>query len=158
MDTFGVVIQGIKLDKLKKPLTFLIGFITFYRQIFLSFGIVNFRESPIFLILMFNTCSLIVVGLILHFQPYVDKMKQNVIILQEVGLLIINYQLFCFTGWADPEAAVFVGNWTIYILCAEIVVFFIIGIIPLIKQTILKIQRSFYRNKKKKKLSMKETF
>jgi hypothetical protein len=50
-----------------------------------------------------------------------------------MGLLIINYQLFCFTGWGDPEAAVIVGNWTIYILSTEIVVFLMIGITPLIK-------------------------
>ncbi len=133
MNTFGVVIKGIKLGKLKKPLTFFFGFLKFYRQIFLSFGVVYFRESPIFLIFLFNTTSCIVVGLILHFKPYDDQMKQNVIIIQEIGLLIINYQMFCFTGWADPDAAVFVGNWTIYILSVEIVVFFIIGIIPLMQ-------------------------
>jgi hypothetical protein len=70
MNKFGVVIEGIELDKLKKPTTFLIGFLTFYRQNFLAFGVVYFRESPIFLIFMFNTTSLIVVGLILHFKPY----------------------------------------------------------------------------------------
>ncbi len=81
MNTYGVIIEGIKLDKLKKPMTFLIGFLKYYRQIFLAFGVVYFRESPIFLIFMFKTSSLIVIGLILHFKPYEDMMKQNVIIL-----------------------------------------------------------------------------
>jgi hypothetical protein len=60
-------------------------------------------------------------------------MEQNGKVILEIGLLIINYQLFCFTGWADPEAAVFVGNWTIYILSTEFVVFFVIGVTPLIQ-------------------------
>jgi hypothetical protein len=60
-------------------------------------------------------------------------MERNRKIIMEIGLLTINYQLFCFTGWADPEAAVFVGNWTIYILSAEILVFFMIGVKPLIQ-------------------------
>ena len=67
MNKFVIVIKGIKLEKLKKPTTFLIGFVSFLRQIVLSFGVVYFRESPIFLIFLFNTTSLIIVGMIFHF-------------------------------------------------------------------------------------------
>ncbi len=80
MSTFGVIIEGIKLDKLKKPMALFIGFLKFYRQIFIAIGVIYFRESPIFLIFMFNTTSIIVAGLILHFNPYEDKVKQKVII------------------------------------------------------------------------------
>ncbi len=132
MKRFGVVIKGIKLYKLKKPTTFFIGFLSLIRQVVLSFGVVYFRKSSVFLIVFFNTTSLFVTAIIFHFQPYEDKIQQYIKICQEIGLLIINYQLFCFTGWADPEAAIFLGNWTIYILMTEIVAFLMIGVTPLI--------------------------
>jgi hypothetical protein len=67
MQKYGVVIKGIKLEKLKKRMTFFIGFLSFFRQIILSYGVVYFRESPIFLIFLFNITTIIMIGIIVHF-------------------------------------------------------------------------------------------
>lgn len=67
MKKYGVVIKGIKLEKLKKRMTFFIGFLSFLRQIILSYGVVYFRESPIFLIFLFNITTIIMIGIIVHF-------------------------------------------------------------------------------------------
>jgi hypothetical protein len=72
--------------------------------------------------------------------------------------MFINYLQFCFTEYSDPDAAVFVGNVTIFILVAQIVFFFLLGVIPVVRNLKLLYKRYQYRrqNKLKKKKPMKE--
>ena len=48
----------------------------------------------------------------------------------EIGMLLINYLLFCFTDFVDADAAIVIGNCTILILLTEIIIFFGLGVIP----------------------------
>ena len=130
MSTYGFLIEDISLAVLGKPKTILIGLLSFFRQIVLSFIVVYFREKPVFFILGFNVTLMFVAFIKVHYKPYREKMQYWVTVGHEIGMLIINYMLFCFTDFVDPDAAIVIANCTIFILSAEIIIFFGLGIVP----------------------------
>jgi hypothetical protein len=130
MNTYGILIENISLAVLGKPKTILIGLLSFFRQIVLSFIVVYFREIPVFFILGFNVTLMFVAFTKIHYKPYREKMQYWVTVGHEIGMLIINYLLFCFTDFVDPDAAIVIANCTIFILSAEIIIFFGLGIVP----------------------------
>jgi hypothetical protein len=83
-----------------------------------------------FFIQSFNFTCMMMAFIKLHYQPYKDKMQQWVGVGHEIGVLIVNYMLFCFTDFVDADSAIVVANFTIFILSAEILVFFALGVIP----------------------------
>jgi hypothetical protein len=130
MSTYGFLIEDISLAVLGKPKTILIGLLSFFRQIVLSFIVVYFREKPVFFILGFNVTLMFVAFIKVHYKPYREKMQYWVTVGHEIGMLIINYMLFCFTDFVDPDAAIVIANCTIFILLAEIIIFFGLGVVP----------------------------
>jgi hypothetical protein len=130
MKTYGILIEDISLAELGKLKTIIIGFLLFFRKIVLSFIVFYLSEKPVFLIVGFNVTCMFMALIKVHNKPYKDKMQYWVTIGHEIGVLIINYWLFCYTDFVDPDAAIVIANCTILILLAEIIIFFGLHVIP----------------------------
>jgi hypothetical protein len=87
-----------------------------------------------------------------HYKPFKEKMQYWVAIGHEIGMLLINYLLFCFTDFVDADAAIVIGNCTILILLTEIIIFFGLGVIPVIYKIKLHYRRHQYRKEMKLKV------
>jgi hypothetical protein len=75
MKSFGILIKDISLAELGKPKTILIGLLSFFRQIVLSFIVFFLRKKPVLFILSFNiTCMFMVITKV-HYKPFKDKMQ-----------------------------------------------------------------------------------
>ena len=94
MNTYGILIENISLAVLGKPKTILIGLLSFFRQIVLSFIVVYFREIPVFFILGFNVNCMFMALIKVYYKPYRVKMQYLVTVGNEIGMLIINYFIF----------------------------------------------------------------
>jgi hypothetical protein len=90
MKTYGILIKNIALADLGKGMTILIGLLSFFRQIMLSFVVIYLREKPVFFILGFNVTCMLLILIRIHFKPYKDKMQLWVGVGHEIGMLIIN--------------------------------------------------------------------
>ena len=130
MRAYGILIKDISLAKLGKPKTILIGLLSFFRQIVLSFIVFLLREKPVFFILSFNLTCMFMVLIKVRYKPFKEKMQYWVAVGHEIGMLLINYLLFCFTDFVDADAAIVIGNCTILILLTEIIIFFGLGVLP----------------------------
>jgi hypothetical protein len=75
MKTYGILVENISLAELGKGMTILIGLLSFFRQIVLSFVVFYLREKPVLFILGFNVTCMLMILIRIHFKPYKDKMQ-----------------------------------------------------------------------------------
>lgn len=100
---FGVLIQGINIEKMGKNLAIFTVVIRIIRKLIFIASIIVFINYPTFTIICFN--FIIISSLTFDDWNHVQKdiWEQRKLIMDEYLLLLINYHLFCFTDWIEIE-------------------------------------------------------
>lgn len=103
MQKYGVLIEGMQLEKMGKTLTITTAVLYILRKLIVAVGLMSLLEYPVFTIFLFNFSSLFMVMFIVWVRPFEDPKLQRTRVVQEIVTMLINYTLFCFTDWVEFE-------------------------------------------------------
>jgi hypothetical protein len=97
MDTYGSLIEGLRVRHLGLTLTALTPIVSILLELLVALSVTRLVDWPVFTIFVFNFAILFSTEFVIYFQPFEDKVEQTRAIFNGVTYLVLNYHLFLFT-------------------------------------------------------------
>jgi len=116
MEKYGVLLEGIDIAKIGKPLAIATVLIFIYRKLVIAISVIYLIPYPVFSIFVFNMTTLVVIMFVEYVKPFDTKKLQFIKLSQEIIIIGISYHLFCFTDFVEIDMRSNVGKSVIYII------------------------------------------
>ena len=101
MDTYGALIEGLRIKRLGRSLTVMTPMIDILMKLLIAVSVTRLVHWPLFSIFVFNFAILFSTEFILYFTPQTDYFENKKACFNSVSFLLLNYHLFWFTKYTD---------------------------------------------------------